>query len=547
MAQALLKSVLNKQLNCWDPFGKEQRPIYHTTAVYQRERDDDRRMVMEHERKHREMERRKAALDVDNLFSASFLGVSLDGSELPRVSQPNGIITSLCPHQQQALGWMATRENGAYTQLGPDRPQYFFWKYSTTPSGIIYENLVTKHRTSDVNEVSFPGGGILADDMGLGKTLSFLSLIMTQRGAHPGRTLVVAPTSVLNEWADQIDEHIEHDLLKYHVYHSTESRNTLSLVRADVVITSYGIVQREYKQYVEGGNRNKKKRKLNVECNMTGDDMGLFTKGLFYRLILDEGQQIKNVKSKRSVAIRELDIKQRWISTGTPLSNNLMELYALYAAIHTTPVSDYDVWTSCIRNPIKNKVSIDEMEAGFRRLQTLVKSTCLRRAKARPNSGTAGSQAGTVLLPDLDVQLRLLDLEPSEKALYDQIERGSRKRVEKALNKVDGDTRLKSTVNILTMLLRMRQSCCHPFLVMDKQGGNVEERADDVIKSLQELIDNDDDDDDKVVQMNSEVLARVKEMLDDHSECPVCYDEIPESDRVFTVCGHMFCRRMWSM
>ena len=143
-------------------------------------------------------------------------------------------------------------------------------------------------------------GGILADDMGLGKTLQIISLMLT---GGSGTTLIVAPVSVMSNWEQQIQRHVHPDHLpKVLVYHSASRSRGLSaqdLLRYDVVITSYGKLSREQDEGVP-----------KVLTDQTVE---------YRRIVLDEGHNIRNARTKTAQAAHSVNALSRWVLTGTPM------------------------------------------------------------------------------------------------------------------------------------------------------------------------------------------------------------------------------------
>lgn len=140
-------------------------------------------------------------------------------------------------------------------------------------------------------------GGILADDMGLGKTLQIISLILT---GGSGPTLIVAPVSVMSNWAQQMKRHVKADHVpKIIVYHGSEKKRAEELVKYDVVITSYGRLARE--------------QDADVDQVLTSPKIE------WRRVVLDEGHTIRNPRTKAAVAASQINATSRWVLTGTPM------------------------------------------------------------------------------------------------------------------------------------------------------------------------------------------------------------------------------------
>lgn len=160
--------------------------------------------------------------------------------------------------------------------------------------------------------------GILADEMGLGKTLQCISvfchLIEAGKGGH---FLVVAPLSVVENWCNEFARFApDIPLLKYWGPKEERRRNKLNLSNG-VVVTSYEIIMRDYARF--------KKRKWGY-------------------VVVDEGHRIKNFNCLLAQKLRRLRLQSRLLLTGTPLQNNLTELWALLNFILPDMFEDLDLF-----------------------------------------------------------------------------------------------------------------------------------------------------------------------------------------------------------
>uniref|UniRef100_A0A499FUU0 Transcription termination factor 2 n=1 Tax=Anopheles farauti TaxID=69004 RepID=A0A499FUU0_9DIPT len=373
-----------------------------------------------------------------------------------------------------------------------------------------------------------PRGGILADDMGLGKTLSMISLILRaaeldpegeqlgrdseseddedEENRHPsetkhgwkgkgrkdfyaGGTLIVCPASLMRQWEGEITNRVKRNSLAVCVHHGTQRETKpRHLAKYDVVITTYNIVSRESKDAARGG-------------------VGVYGVN-WERIILDEAHVIRNHKSAMSEACCGLKGRCRWLLTGTPIQNKEMDVYALMKFLRCTPFNDLGHWKRWIDN---------KTAGGAMRLNTIMKSIMLRRTKKQlQDRGALNS------LPDKTIETIEVVLSKDEMNVYQKVLMYSKhlfaqflhQRAEKeqangygghyhhhggrptfaqtrapnnAFEKVH--RKLKSMHNgdeamevkqhqILLLLLRLRQICCHPGLIHamldDDDGGNLE-------------------------------------------------------------------------
>ena len=248
-------------------------------------------------------------------------------------------------------------------------------------------------------------GGLLADDMGLGKTLQALCTIR-------GRTLVVAPTSVLYNWAAEIAKF--RPSLKVAIYYG--GNRTLD-PHADVVLTTYALVR---------------------------IDQELLVNEKWESIILDEAQTIKNPQSQISRAVHRFQGGFRMSLSGTPVENRLDDLWSQFQFVNPGMLGTYESFQEKFANPI----SRGDAEATAR-LRTRVKPFILRRLKR---------QVAPELPARTEIVLRC-ELASSEREVYESVLAATRRDVVAKLK--EGG----SVIMALEALLRLRQACCHMNLV----------------------------------------------------------------------------------
>lgn len=143
-------------------------------------------------------------------------------------------------------------------------------------------------------------GGCLADDMGLGKTLQTITLLSKIYPAETAPTLIVMPRSLLFNWEKELDRFAPQ--LKHFTYYGA-SRNYDNIEGNQVILTTYAIVRNDIEKF----------RNTDYHC-----------------IILDESQSIKNIGAQTTQAVYALRSKHRLALSGTPVENNLTELYSLF-------------------------------------------------------------------------------------------------------------------------------------------------------------------------------------------------------------------------
>jgi SNF2 family DNA or RNA helicase len=143
-------------------------------------------------------------------------------------------------------------------------------------------------------------GGCLADDMGLGKTIQAIALLATEYGNDKKSSLIIMPMSLLFNWQREVRRFAPS--LSTSIYHGPD-RDLEKSLQSHLILTTYAI---------------------------TRQDIELLSEKEFHYIILDESQNIKNISSKVSRAVMLLKGEKRLALSGTPIENNLSELYALF-------------------------------------------------------------------------------------------------------------------------------------------------------------------------------------------------------------------------
>ncbi|MFN3199213.1 MAG: DEAD/DEAH box helicase [Bradymonadia bacterium] len=274
-----------------------------------------------------------------------------------------------------------------------------------------------------LKEIGF--GGVLADDMGLGKTVQVLAALQwafSEKG-RKAPALVVAPTSVVYNWAQEAARFTPG--LKVKVHHGRpRAEDARALIRgAQVVITSYPIIRQ---------------------------DAELFSRVKWGALIFDEAQAIKNPSSQVAQTMRTLTAPWRLALTGTPIENNLMELWSLFEVLMPGFFGSQQAFKRHYVKPIQN----DQDEEAMATLRQRIRPFILRRLKSEV----------ALELPPRTEQVLYCELPPSQRQVYDGVRESWRDRVMQAVaDKGMG----RSTLEILEALMRLRQAACDLHLLPD--------------------------------------------------------------------------------
>ncbi|KAI8567575.1 hypothetical protein RHMOL_Rhmol02G0132600 [Rhododendron molle] len=443
-------------------------------------------------------------------------------------------------------------------------------------------------------------GGILADDQGLGKTISTIALILKERapssragpdhlkhsemetlnldedddcvsgvdgpkqdvesfqvlgnglsqnkrdtfvrtkGRPAAGTLVVCPTSVLRQWAEELLNKVTKKAnLSVLVYHGgNRTKDPCELAKYDVVLTTYSIVSMEVpkqplvdKDDAEIGRQeahvvsSSRKRKYPPTSgkrsakDKEGMDNGMFESSArplarvgWFRVVLDEAQSIKNHKTQVARACWGLRAKRRWCLSGTPIQNAVDDLYSYFRFLRHDLYGVYKSFCSMIKVPIsKNPIN------GYKKLQAVLRTIMLRRTK-----GTLLDGEPIINLPPKSIELKKVEFTDEERDFYCRLEADSRAQFAEYV--AEGTVK-QNYVNILLMLLRLRQACDHPLLVRGYNSSSAWRSTVEKAKKLPR---------EKQVCLLNCLEASL-------AICGVCND--PPEDAVVTSCGHVFCNQ----
>ncbi|MFH0808184.1 MAG: SNF2-related protein [archaeon] len=271
----------------------------------------------------------------------------------------------------------------------------------------------------------FEFNGVLADDMGLGKTLQVLSLLQKVKDEGKAKPfLVVVPTSLVFNWKNEIEKFTPN--LKSYSHHGygrikNEKEFLEKLKENDLVITTYGVLN---------------------------NDLAMFVKREFEYVVLDEAHVIKNPMSVAARTVCQLRTKRKLAVSGTPIQNNLMELWSLFEFLSPGYLGSYDSFRENFVLPIEKDKDVNVTAS----LKKMIDMFLLRRNKSNIASE----------LPEKTEIILKSSFGEEEGAAYQtwkdhyssEINRSIK---DKGLN--------KSRLKILEGLTKLRQVCLHPKMV----------------------------------------------------------------------------------
>ncbi|MFA6961841.1 MAG: DEAD/DEAH box helicase [Opitutaceae bacterium] len=324
-----------------------------------------------------------------------------------RVAEVQELIDELVPHFQPPAAWKSRSEalrNLSTLAPAPLTPALAAMLRPYQQIGVAW--LWHLHRLGL--------GGILADEMGLGKTLQAIALLTTLTEAKLP-SLVVCPASLVENWRREAARFAPH--LRVFIHHGNQRLTDEAHAKAhDVIITSYGTLARDRDRFAD------------------------FT---FAVLIADEAQHIKNRRTQNAAALRSLNTQSRFLLTGTPVENSLDDLRALF-----------DLLMPGYLEKIPSGTKGDERSWFDERLRTKTAPYILRRTK----------KIVATELPEKIEQILYCEPTAPQSRLYTDWQKKSEQELDALAS--DGASENSIRMATLTQLLRLRQICCDPRLVV---------------------------------------------------------------------------------
>lgn len=285
------------------------------------------------------------------------------------------------------------------------------------------------------------GSALLADDMGLGKTLQTLSLVYLLKQKHHQPALVVCPTSLLVNWSEEIVKFFPQ--LSSVVFHGAGRKELMSnKVSHDVIITSYALVARDIDYYAH----------LDLSC-----------------VIIDEASIIRNPDTQVAKALRQVQAKHRIALTGTPVENALQDLWSIFEWMMPKYLGSREDFKRRYVKPCSGSQPDKDV---LKRLRLRVEPFLLRRTKREVATD----------LPAKMEQIVWCDMSETQQGLYKKLMENGVQLVSEAAKKSKGQAKMQ----MLTTLLRLRQSCCDVRLLDD---AIFEEKLDQVSVKLVRLLE----------------------------------------------------------
>jgi len=257
-------------------------------------------------------------------------------------------------------------------------------------------------------------GGILADEMGLGKTVQTIAFLLSEENK---KSIIISPTSLVYNWKAEIEKFAPS--LEVAIVHGEKSER-LKLINKlkdyDIILTTYGTLRM---------------------------DTELYKNIIFDYCIIDEAQNIKNYLTQNTKVIKEVRAKVRFALTGTPIENNLLELWSIFDFIMPNYLYSKEIFESNF---------ITTRQDNLKELKLLIKPFLLRRTKKEVLKE----------LPDKIEKKFLVEMTGSQKNVYKSYIKLIR---DKMKNRSD------SRIEVFSYLTKLRQICLDPSLVINEYTG----------------------------------------------------------------------------
>jgi Superfamily II DNA/RNA helicases, SNF2 family len=361
-----------------------------------------------------------AGLPVEDVSASGTLGDLLgrleSGATVDPLSEPDGFEGTLRPYQKRGFAWLA-----------------FLKRWGL--------------------------GACLADDMGLGKTVEALALLQRtynhaaqngQAGDGPKPSLVVCPTSVVSNWKKEANRFTpDLSVLIHHGSDRAPDEEAFLEQVADhtLVVTNYAILRR---------------------------DVELFRARSWDTVVLDEAQYIKNPSAQRTQAARSLTAQHRVAMTGTPVQNNVGELWSIMEILNPGLLGSQKSFKEQFFRPIQNERDRNAM----RRLKRITGPFILRRQKTDP----------TVVddLPEKQEMTVYTDLTEEQASLYRAV-------VDETTAALEGETSeldMERRGLVLSTLMQLKQICNHPaqYLHDDSKIAGRSGKLSRLVEMLEEML-----------------------------------------------------------
>ncbi|WP_082148189.1 MULTISPECIES: DEAD/DEAH box helicase [Lysinibacillus] len=299
-------------------------------------------------------------------------------------------------------------------------------------------------------------GACLADDMGLGKTVQLITYLLHiyESSTYTKPSIIICPTSVLGNWQKELARFapslIVHTHYQANRAKDEEFKQLVTAEKPHVILSTYGTVSQdtEFLQDIE-----------------------------WATVVLDEAQNIKNMQTLQSKAIRKLLGDHHIALTGTPVENRLSELWAIFDFIHKGYLGSFGRFNEEFILPIER----DESESHKQKLRAKIQPFLLRRTKRDPHL--------QLNLPDKLESNEYCPLTTEQASLYEGY-------ILETLDQLEQLTGFQKKGRVLKMLSKLKQLCNHPALYLKEPFEDAETmlarstKLERIVQMAAEIVDN---------------------------------------------------------
>ncbi|MGL4911177.1 MAG: SNF2 helicase associated domain-containing protein [Romboutsia sp.] len=278
-------------------------------------------------------------------------------------------------------------------------------------------------------------GGILADEMGLGKTLQAISFLLSKKSDNC-KSIIITPTSLIYNWKNEFDTFAP--TMKVLLVHGNKKEREKALQHLDdydVVITTYGTLR---------------------------NDLDIYDKKTFDYCIIDEAQNIKNPLALSTEAVKSVKAKVKFALTGTPIENNLVELWSIFDFVMPGYLYSKNRFQDLFLNSDNNSYN----------LKKLIKPFILRRTKSEVMKE----------LPEKIEKKFFIELNKDQRKIYSSY-------ISELNEKLKDKDLKKDRIVIFSYLTKLRQLCLDPKVILEDYNKR-SSKIDTTIELLKDYIDN---------------------------------------------------------
>ncbi len=273
--------------------------------------------------------------------------------------------------------------------------------------------------------------GILADEMGLGKTIQTLAWLSLPRvNGDKSPALVICPTSLVFNWLHEAN-HFVPEMKAIAISGAQRHEDFAKIPEHRLVITSYALIRRDIEEY---------------------------RKHHFSAIVLDEAQNTKNQNTMNARSVKMLNQDAcRLVVTGTPIENSVSDIWSIFDFLLPGYLGHYETFKRLYEEPMQAPIESEMYADASWRIHERLAPFLLRRLKTLVAKD----------LPPKIVRTSWCELSPEQRDVYDRILEASRNEVTDSVHEFGFE---KSRMLILTVLLRLRQVCCHLSLLDSGRG-----------------------------------------------------------------------------